>query len=257
MKHNQWNIRVRAWWVLCAFALILMPKSCKDHLAQSLRPYFEARSRVLSPSLEASVAGTPQPMALTFSPVNWEQLHHQVKQLATRLQPVKKDSTPVIADFRVSAAPVIKARKERQAAYIQRYAAIAMAEMREYGIPASISLAQGMVESNAGASTLAVRNNNHFGLKCFSKKCHKGHCSNFTDDHHKDFFRIFNTPWASYRAHSILLSQGRYKPLHQLGTKNYREWAMGLDRLGYATASGYGAALIQCIEDWQLYKFDQ
>lgn len=257
MEHNHLNIRIRAWWVLAAFGLLLLPKSCKDHLGQTLRPYFAASTIGKDPlAISASSLNTQQ-MAMGFSPVNWEQLHLKVKSLANNLQMVKKDTLPAMPDFRVQAAPVIKAKKERQSAYIQRYAAIAMAEMREFGIPASISLAQGLVESNAGASTLAVRNNNHFGLKCFSKKCQKGHCSNFTDDHHKDFFRIFNTPWASYRAHSLLLSQGRYKPLHRLSPKDYRSWAMGLDRLGYATASGYGAALIQCIEEWELHKFDQ
>lgn len=72
--------------------------------------------------------------------------------------------------------------------YIERFAPIAVQEMEKYGIPASISLAQGLLESRAGTSKLAVQTNNHFGLKCFSRGCKKGHCKNFTDDTHKDFF---------------------------------------------------------------------
>lgn len=67
---------------------------------------------------------------------------------------------------------------------------MAKEEMKTYGIPASITLAQGLLESNAGESKLAVDNNNHFGLKCFSRQCKKGHCSNFTDDSHKDFLKF-------------------------------------------------------------------
>ena len=89
--------------------------------------------------------------------------------------------------------------------------------MEKYGIPASISLAQGLIESRAGSSKLAVNNNNHFGIKCFSRHCRKGHCTNFTDDTHKDFFRKFPSPWESWRAHSQLLSSGRYTKLRKNG----------------------------------------
>jgi flagellum-specific peptidoglycan hydrolase FlgJ len=77
---------------------------------------------------------------------------------------------------------------KKQKAYIKKYADLAKKEMKSHGIPASITLAQGLLESNAGESRLAKNNHNHFGLKCFSRKCKKGHCSNFTDDSHKDFF---------------------------------------------------------------------
>lgn len=139
--------------------------------------------------------------------------------------------------------------------YVARYSKIAIEEMRKYGVPASISLAQGLIESRAGASKLAKNNNNHFGMKCFSRKCRKGHCSNFTDDTHKDFFRIFPNPWESWRAHSQMISTGRYAKLKKHG-RDYRKWAKGLQSVGYATDRNYAEKLIGVIEKYDLNRFD-
>ncbi len=140
--------------------------------------------------------------------------------------------------------------------YIQRYSKIAIGEMNQYGIPASISLAQGLIESRAGTSTLAVTNNNHFGMKCFLHNCKKGHCSNFTDDSHKDFFRKFPSAWESWRAHSIMISTGRYAKLKRYG-RDYNAWARGLKSVGYATDGTYADKLIGIIERYELYKYDR
>lgn len=149
-----------------------------------------------------------------------------------------------------------KRRKQQQ--YVKRYAEVAQAEMEKYGIPASITLAQGLLESNVGESKLATHNKNHFGIKCFSRSCRKGHCSNFTDDSHKDFFRIYKSSWESYRAHSLLLKgSGRYQKLFQLGGRDYRGWANGLSRAGYATDKQYGQKLINLIEDLDLHQYDR
>ncbi len=140
--------------------------------------------------------------------------------------------------------------------YVQRFAVIAKSEQDKFGIPASINMAQALIESRAGDSRLAQRNNNHFGMKCFSKKCKKGHCSNFSDDHHKDFFRKYKSAWESWREHSKMISTGRYKPL--LDYKNdYRAWAENLSALGYATDKEYTAKLIYIIEKYELYKLDK
>jgi len=144
-------------------------------------------------------------------------------------------------------------KKQQQVAYIKRFAKIAQQEMHKYGIPASITLAQGLLESNAGSSTLVSTTNNHFGIKCFSKNCKKGHCSNFSDDSHKDFFRVFDTAWASYRAHSELLQSKRYR---HLKNTTYQNWAKGLVKAGYATDPKYGEKLIGLIEQLDLYKYD-
>ena len=156
------------------------------------------------------------------------------------------------------AAPVSKSELSSEQAdeYVDRFKKVAIDEMGKYGIPASISLAQGLIESRAGTSKLAVENNNHFGIKCFSRNCKKGHCTNFTDDTHKDFFRKFKTPWESWHAHSQLLASGRYAKLKRYG-RDYRKWAYGLKAIGYATDRTYAEKLIGIIERYDLHKYDR
>jgi flagellum-specific peptidoglycan hydrolase FlgJ len=140
--------------------------------------------------------------------------------------------------------------------YIETFSRASIAEMDKFGIPASITMAQAIIESRSGTSVLAVRNNNHFGIKCFSKSCPNGHCSNHTDDHHKDFFRIYNSKEGSWRAHSeFLVNQARYKGLLKYG-KNYKLWALKLREFGYATDPTYEKKLIGIIEKYELYKLD-
>ncbi|NJB86515.1 hypothetical protein GGR26_002283 [Lewinella marina] len=148
------------------------------------------------------------------------------------------------------------ARELEQLDYVKQYKHIALEQMEQEGIPASITLAQGLLESGVGQSTLALENNNHFGLKCFSKNCSKGHCSNHSDDHHKDFFRIFSSPEESYRAHGELLRKDRYQDLFRLDRTDYRSWARGLSEAGYATDPKYADKLIRMIESLELYRLD-
>ena len=154
-------------------------------------------------------------------------------------------------------APIsAKTLQEKKAvAFIDKYKDVAIAEMDKFGVPASIKMAQALIESRAGESRLAVNNNNYFGMKCFSKKCKKGHCTNATDDHHKDFFRKYKTVQDSWRAHSSLISQGRYAKLSQYGT-DYKKWAVGLKKAGYATDKNYDKKLINTIEKYRLYQLD-
>lgn len=140
--------------------------------------------------------------------------------------------------------------------YIRRFKDIAITEMEKYKIPASVKMAQGLIESNGGSSRLASNNNNHFGIKCFSKSCKKGHCSNFSDDHHKDFFRVYKSAWESWRAHSKMIVGGRYKELIKHGN-DYKAWAKGLKEMGYATDDAYTEKLIRTIEKYHLYVLDQ
>lgn len=141
-------------------------------------------------------------------------------------------------------------------AYIRRWKDAAIKSMRATGVPASIILAQGIVESNSGKSYLATKANNHFGIKCGAgNKCRKGHCINRTDDSHKDFFLKFKTADQAFIFHGKFLSQGRYKKLHKYG-RDYRKWANGLKSVGYATASHYAGTLINTIENYQLYRYD-
>lgn len=170
----------------------------------------------------------------------------------------EKSGEPIRWKEKNDAAPVNigELRDEPSENYIKRFGKIAVQEMHKYGIPASICMAQGLIESRFGSSKLAVNNNNHFGIKCFSKKCKKGHCSNFADDHHKDFFRIYGNAWESWRAHSQMLAGGRYGRLKKYG-RDYRKWAYGLEQLGYATDRSYAEKLIGVVEKFNLQQLDR
>ena len=152
-------------------------------------------------------------------------------------------------------APGDNAKDRKIKAYVRRFKDVAIAEKEKYGIPASVKMAQAIVESNAGQSSLSTKNNNHFGIKCFSKTCKKGHCSNFGDDSHKDFFRKYDSSWESWRAHSQMIVSGRYKSLLKYGD-DYRQWAHGLKKLGYATAKHYEQTLVEMIEKYHLDSLD-
>jgi flagellum-specific peptidoglycan hydrolase FlgJ len=147
---------------------------------------------------------------------------------------------------------------KQQRQYVQRFARVAKIEQEKYGIPASIKLAQGLLESQAGNSPLARNNNNHFGIKCFSRQCKEGHCRNFGDDSHKDFFRIYPSAWESYRAHSQLLrNESRYQPLFEYSVTDYKSWAHGLAKAGYATDKQYARKIIRLIEKLELAKYSR
>jgi flagellum-specific peptidoglycan hydrolase FlgJ len=177
----------------------------------------------------------------------------------------KRSNTPAITtspaatnksvSYDLSPASVKDLRAPDVKSYIDRFSKVAVEEMDKFGIPASISMAQAIVESRSGTSALAVHNNNHFGIKCFSKACPQGHCSNFKDDHHKDFFIKYKGPWESWRAHSNFLMKHSYRRLVKSG-KNYKAWARGLRELGYATDPSYDSKLIGIIERYELYKLD-
>ena len=143
------------------------------------------------------------------------------------------------------------------ARYLELFAGVAKREQRRTGVPASITLAQGILESGVGRDDLAVRLKNHFGLKCFSKTCAPDHCANKSDDHHKDYFLRFNSAWDSYEAHGDLLSKNdRYAKLFEYPPTDYRKWARGLQAAGYATDPKYGDKLIALIENLRLNRFD-
>lgn len=139
--------------------------------------------------------------------------------------------------------------------YIKKFAPRAKKDMKKYGVPASISLAQGIVESRSGKSLLALKCNNHFGMKCFSKK-HRGCCMKFNDDNNNDSFVMFDTPEQSWDYHAKKLSEGRYAPLKKYGS-DYRKWAHGLKAKGYATDKAYASTLVGVIERYELYKYDR
>ncbi|MCO5232547.1 MAG: LysM peptidoglycan-binding domain-containing protein [Chitinophagales bacterium] len=139
--------------------------------------------------------------------------------------------------------------------YIQTYKGIAISEMKRYGIPASIKLAQGLLESGMGTSKLAVQGNNHFGIKCHTTW--NGSTMKHTDDAIDECFRVYSDPRQSYMDHSqFLLTRPRYANLFLLKPNDYKGWAYGLKKAGYATNAKYAEMLIDVIERHQLYVYD-
>jgi flagellum-specific peptidoglycan hydrolase FlgJ len=145
--------------------------------------------------------------------------------------------------------PPTTAPTAAEARYISRFAKIAQQEEARYGIPAAITIAQGMLESSVGRSRLARKANAHFGLKCWKGGCGDDHCLPHHDDSPDDRFRRYANAWLSYRDHSEFLSGGeRYAHLFDLHLTDYRGWARGLQRAGYATDPHYADKLITLIE---------
>lgn len=143
-------------------------------------------------------------------------------------------------------------RNARFQAYFDRYKDLAIEQMQKHRIPASITLAQGVLESGAGSSELARKGNNHFGIKCHGWT---GRTTYHDDDERNECFRAYNNVFESYEDHSLfLVNSRRYSSLFQLDRKDYKGWAYGLKACGYATNPRYATQLIEII---QLYNLDQ
>ena len=170
----------------------------------------------------------------------------------------KKEAVVVVKEKVVvkKSIEVVQLSQEQKAqAYIDKFAPIAQDEMRQYQIPASITLAQGILQSGVGFGRLALDGNNHFGIKC-----HRGWNGGkvFHDDDAKgECFRTYDDPAESYRDHSVFLSgRQRYAFLFKLNKKDYIAWAKGLKKAGYATDPKYPKKIISIIERYKLYKYD-
>jgi LysM repeat protein len=138
--------------------------------------------------------------------------------------------------------------------YINQYKDVAIEQMQKYKIPASITLAQGLLESGAGNSTLAVKANNHFGIKCHHWT---GPTIYKDDDARGECFRVYKNAFESYEDHSVFLVTGqRYRSLFSLKPTDYQGWARGLKAAGYATNPAYASKLIDLIELYKLYEYD-
>lgn len=139
--------------------------------------------------------------------------------------------------------------------YIKTYSALSIEHMKKYKIPASITLGQGILESGAGQSDLTRRSNNHFGIKCH--KDWKGPSVTARDDLPNDCFRKYAKAEESFEDHSrFLVEKSRYSSLFSLNITDYKGWARGLQKAGYATDKAYANKLIKIIEDYELYLFD-
>ena len=143
----------------------------------------------------------------------------------------------------------------KQEEYIKKYKDVAIREMKLYGIPASITLAQGILESGSGESYLATNANNHFGIKCHTGW--EGKRVYHDDDKKNECFRAYKDPDESFRDHSLFLkNRSRYAPLFEESPTDYKAWAKGLKKAGYATNPKYPQLLIDLIERHQLHQYD-
>lgn len=154
-----------------------------------------------------------------------------------------------------SSLTAAKGGKSPQEIYIDQFASLAVEEMYRTGVPASITLAQGLLESRYGLSELAVKGNNHFGIKCHNNW--KGKKMYHDDDRRGECFRKYPSPEQSYRDHSDFLRyRDRYKFLFDYKITDYKAWARGLKKAGYATDPAYPSKLINLIEEYKLYEYD-
>ena len=172
----------------------------------------------------------------------------EIDQSVSRNQTTKK-----LPNYKkpTSQKPVFKDNNER---YVYDYAQIAKDEMALYGIPASITLAQGILESSAGNGELTLKSNNHFGIKCNGWQGEKAY---HDDDALQECFRKYKDPKYSFRDHSLFLKERkRYAFLFDLDKDDYKGWAHGLKKAGYATDPRYPQKLISIIERYQLHQYD-
>ncbi len=176
------------------------------------------------------------------------------EQQSAPLTQITKPAEPVKNSKKVSTTNSSSIKTPAES-YIERFKNIAISEMNGSGIPASITLAQGILESGNGNSRLAKEANNHFGIKCSTEW--KGETILQDDDNKDDCFRVYQSPEESFRDHTEFLKRKRYAPLFELDKNDYRGWANGLKTAGYATNPRYAELLISLVERYELSRFDR
>lgn len=196
------------------------------------------------------VSSRPQPQLKKRTKTITSIPKKEEKVVVSNPTPVKTTTTV----HNTKSAPAVGTYTNKVENYINTYAEIAMDQMNAYKIPASITLAQGILESGAGTGELTRKANNHFGIKCHDWK---GEVAYHDDDAAQECFRKYSHPKFSYQDHSLFLSgRKRYLELFKLPIDDYKSWAKGLQRAGYATDKKYPAKLIRIIETHKLYKYD-
>ena len=174
--------------------------------------------------------------------------------MAAELSIMRHLLTVVAAFFLITTANA--QRNKAYEDYIEKYRDLAIKEMKRHHIPASITLAQGLLESGAGKGALARKSNNHFGIKC--GRGWRGATVSHDDDARGECFRKYKSVKASYEDHSkFLTSSPRYASLFKLKQTNYKGWAKGLKKAGYATDPKYADRLIKIIEQYNLSQYDR
>ncbi|WP_430411847.1 glucosaminidase domain-containing protein [Kordia sp.] len=174
-----------------------------------------------------------------------------VKTTIPTKEPVKVETTTPKVDEEIPETST----KSTTVLYIEAYSEVAKKEMERHGIPASITLAQGILESGSGRGKLTMKSNNHFGIKCH--RGWKGQRVYHDDDKDQECFRKYANPAYSFTDHSLFLTgRSRYASLFKLPKDDYKGWARGLKKAGYATDRKYPNKLIALIERYELYKYD-
>lgn len=185
---------------------------------------------------------------------NAKTIHSNTKRPVVRID-VSKNKTPFSPKLLDNLYKGRTDLSDKNIAYVKKYGAIAIHEMENYKIPASITLAQGLLESRSGQSILTTNANNHFGIKCH--KAWNGGRVYHDDDAKGECFRKYEHAESSFRDHSLFLAQKkRYENLFKLAQYDYKAWAKGLRKAGYATDKRYPQKLISLIENYKLYYFD-
>lgn len=173
----------------------------------------------------------------------------EYKAAKKRVEDKKKRESKKVYENRV----IVHIEDKDRLAFINRFRKTAEQESEKYGIPAAIKLAQGILESRSGTSSLAVNDNNYFGVKCHEKSCSKGHCVKKKEG----FFISYESAWQSFRGHSKrLYDNERYKPCFKINKANYKAWCKCLKKSGYAEDPNYADKLIYLIELYKLHTID-
>lgn len=167
---------------------------------------------------------------------------------------MKRTARTIILVLAATAAISFVARGDAYQKYIETYGGMAVEQQQLHGIPASITLAQGLLESNAGRSRLATYGNNHFGIKCHNTWT--GDTMLRNDDSRNECFRVYDKAEDSFNDHSRFLLRERYASLFKLDPLDYTAWAKGLKKCGYATDPNYASRLTAIIERYALYVYD-
>jgi LysM repeat protein len=181
-------------------------------------------------------------------------IYHGMKK-KTKAIYLQRLTTCLVLWFVMTTPVFAQTYDENVESYISQYKDIAIEEMNRTGIPASITLAQGIIESNAGKSPLATDANNHFGIKCHAGWT--GESYTYDDDRKNECFRKYLSALDSYKDHSdFLKNRDRYSVLFTYDAMDYKAWAKGLKSCGYATNPHYANVLIKCVEDYDLHQWD-
>lgn len=199
-----------------------------------------------------------KPIVRTTKPVVYVPAKKPIVKVITETKVIKDTVKTIVSNPKIEileATTRVRVTTEMVVSYIEKYKQIAMNDMSKFGIPASITLSQAILESGAGTGPLSVQGNNHFGIKCH--KDWTGDSIKHDDDEADECFRKYENPNQSFDDHSLfLLNRPWYAKLFKLEKDDYKSWAKGLKTAGYATDVKYPDKLIGIIEKYQLYQYD-